>query len=611
MGFNHLLLLGGVVLVSAVPHLPHTHKTIYDALHTAARTRRPIPGHLRRPPPTGGGGVDGSPPCPPDIGLVVNQTGFVSVLPFRRNVTDDDAVRAAINATRACGGNVFFPPGRYRFASTVNVPSRVGLFGSGGGVAQFGTPPQAEIIAPPYAPAFQIGSHTSRVHIANLDIVADTTGMIIVNSALVRLTNVGITVTHNMDHVNTSYPACSEEHCNIVFGSNNTALVIENCYWIWVQDSTFDFLPVYGPDGLIPRHSQGQRPSVILRGNANTIPPPEIDSCYLLRFERLTIAGGTFQYQQLTNCEQWPGFFDFLQITQEASGTPILDVQSTPEAKEFMGLQQVTITDASGADQAGANYLQPYEEWLGPHPRCGGGECIPKIVPVVAVNCSHPHCRLDGFTLTSVSSGEGAGGVAPAIRVFSGGLSGITIFSGQLSGSVDVVDAHNLPAGPYVSRSAGGFAIVGTATNDSDTGHANLSAWRMGYSRALTVGQRGDSGASFVLESDGAMRYGDGDAAQPFHTSLKRQVSNTSAYDPPPLAPGAAATTTVALRGAAVGDLLLASHTGMGASTALEISARCVKAGEALVIMRHVAGGGSAVIDPEKGQLRVAALQYL
>ena len=75
--------------------------------------------------------------------------------------------------------------------------------------------------------------------------------------------------------------------------------------------------------------------------------------------------------------------------------------------------------------------------------------------------------------------------------------------------------------------------------------------------------------------------------------------------------PGAAATTTVALRGAAVGDLLLASHTGMGASTALEISARCVKAGEALVIMRHVAGGGSAVIDPEKGQLRVAALQYL
>ena len=51
-----------------------------------------------------------------------------------------------------------------------------------------------------------------------------------VPAGLIRLTNVAIHVSHNIDGVPMSYPACGEANCNIVFGSNNTAMVVENTY---------------------------------------------------------------------------------------------------------------------------------------------------------------------------------------------------------------------------------------------------------------------------------------------------------------------------------------------------------------------------------------------
>ena len=51
-----------------------------------------------------------------------------------------------------------------------------------------------------------------------------------VPTGLIRLTNVAIHVSHNIDGVPMSYPACGEANCNIVFGSNNTAMVVENTY---------------------------------------------------------------------------------------------------------------------------------------------------------------------------------------------------------------------------------------------------------------------------------------------------------------------------------------------------------------------------------------------
>ena len=47
---------------------------------------------------------------------------------------------------------------------------------------------------------------------------------------MIRLTNVAVHVSHNMDGVPMSYPACGVSNCNIVFGSNNTATVVENTY---------------------------------------------------------------------------------------------------------------------------------------------------------------------------------------------------------------------------------------------------------------------------------------------------------------------------------------------------------------------------------------------
>ncbi len=47
---------------------------------------------------------------------------------------------------------------------------------------------------------------------------------------MIRLTNVAVHVSHNIDGVPMSYPACGEANCNIVFGSNNTAMVVENTY---------------------------------------------------------------------------------------------------------------------------------------------------------------------------------------------------------------------------------------------------------------------------------------------------------------------------------------------------------------------------------------------
>ena len=49
-------------------------------------------------------------------------------------------------------------------------------------------------------------------------------------AGLIRLTNVAVHVSHNIDGVPMSYPACGEANCNIVFGSNNTAIVVENTY---------------------------------------------------------------------------------------------------------------------------------------------------------------------------------------------------------------------------------------------------------------------------------------------------------------------------------------------------------------------------------------------
>ena len=303
---------------------------------------------------------------------------------------------------------------------------------------------------------------------------------------------------------------------------------------------------------------------------------------------------------------------------------PMLDVQARSGVKAFNGLQQVTITDASAADMSCPNYLQKYEQWLGKRPpKHGGGECVPEVVPVVALNAT-PTAVLDGFTMTAVSSGEGyhwgdaSGAGSLAIRVFEGGVSGVTILTGQLSGAADVRDYKDRPVGGWVARSAGGWTLVGQVTNVTEMGGANLSAWgdrkQPSESKVLTIGQSHETGARLAVEADGTIRYGDGDGPAGFHTALRRQVSNTTAWDPPSVPAGGFATTNVTLAGAVPGDLCIASLSSAGGSLALEVSARVVADGEALVVLRHLGaadGGAGQPLDAAPGLLRVVALQYV
>ena len=88
-----------------------------------------------------------------------------------------------------------------------------------------------------------------------------------------RFSNVAITVSANIDKVNTSADGCNS--CNVVLGSDNAALVVEDTFWLWAEDSSFI---------VSPEISEGQRPSVILRGTDIDGHNKSVDTVYLVLF---------------------------------------------------------------------------------------------------------------------------------------------------------------------------------------------------------------------------------------------------------------------------------------------------------------------------------------
>lgn len=270
--------------------------------------------------------------CPTKLSAQVNATGLLPVDLFRTaadgsDVPCDVATRLAINMSKVCGGTIFFATA-CDFNSTVIVPGATSFQGGGdGGSGEFLFRPQSLISGPDHGPAFLV-QHTTNVEFTNLEIAGHNTGVIVTDSALVRFRNVGIRADYQGlgdDDVNLTRAGC--DGCNVVLGSNNTALVIENSFWVWAEDCSFFFYPLYRDAGASPdRHDGwGQRPSVIIRGN--TPGHFGINTVYLLHFGRITMSGGGFQYQQLVAGDQWPGFYDFNWITTEVSATPLLDVQ--------------------------------------------------------------------------------------------------------------------------------------------------------------------------------------------------------------------------------------------------------------------------------------------
>ena len=117
--------------------------------------------------------------------------------------------------------------------------------------------------------------------------------------------------------------------CNAVLDGphvNNTALLVINTYWIWVEDSSFFF------NIGEPSENFGQRPSVILRGigaltTASGAAPGSVNTVYLAFFTRVIFSGGAVQYQQLGPANQWPGFFEFHYCQTELSGEEVAQLQ--------------------------------------------------------------------------------------------------------------------------------------------------------------------------------------------------------------------------------------------------------------------------------------------
>eukprot|EP01052_Picozoa_sp_SAG31_P026776 SAG31_NODE_2453_length_5662_cov_161.116442_4_plen_478_part_00 len=275
------------------------------------------------------------PVCPVELGAQVNATGLLPVDLFRpaangseESVPCDVATRMAINMSLACGGSIYFATA-CSFESTVVVPGGTSLVGGGNASpSEFGGgAKQTEISGPRNGPAFLV-QHTTNVQFHNLLIAGHNTGVIVADSALIRFVNVAIRADYQglgADNVNLTSAGCAG--CNVVLGSNNTALVIENAFWVWAEDCSFYFYPMYRDDKIaVDRHDGwGQRPSVIIRGN--TPGHFGINTVYLLHFGRCVLSGGAFQYQQLVSGQQWPGFYDFNWITTEVTATPLLDVQ--------------------------------------------------------------------------------------------------------------------------------------------------------------------------------------------------------------------------------------------------------------------------------------------
>ena len=165
--------------------------------------------------------------CPEPLATSVNATGLLPVDWFRVtfNVSCDQAVRLAMNSSRySCGGVLFFATS-CGFKTTVIVPSGIGFQGGAGMSDEFSTPTQTEIFGPTIGPAFLLAS-VEEVHFNNLAIIAGTTGVYITDTALVRFTNVAIHAQWQdtgADNVNLTADGC--DGCNVVLGSNNTALV--------------------------------------------------------------------------------------------------------------------------------------------------------------------------------------------------------------------------------------------------------------------------------------------------------------------------------------------------------------------------------------------------
>jgi hypothetical protein len=516
---------------------------------------------------------------------------------------DAPAVAQAILMAHVCGGvEVWFPPGDYFFNSTLVARGGMSLVGSsGGGGSAIDGARTVNLYGPSDGPLLLINS-TGSVTLHNLVLNGQTLGVHIIDSAGIRFTNVGVYAHINSDGVDTSAEGCSG--CNVVLGSNNTAMVVENSFWLWFETTSFEFL--YYNSGCKRDNTAdeaacwGQRPVVVLRGS-NAPGHFGVKSVYLFVMKDTVISGGGIQYQQTANCGGCAaGFWDFFNVVLESSALPLLDIQSDPVGvTEFYGVEHISIIDYMDADPKPAHF--------------GGG--LQNVTSVVHMNCSQPMCALDGLVMVGASPlGGGWNGfhIGHAVRVFAGAVRSITVLNSQHTGGLAVVDAVGVPFGSYVSKSAGGYVFLGeqgaggtdAALLPSEVSpNGNMTNLR-GSSHALLFGVSGQTQGRLAIEADGSMRYGDGNGS--FDTTLHRPRSAAVKWDPPTVKPGTAASHVVVLVGAKSGDIASVSHTAVDATHLVLLSATAQADSVAVVLFN----AGAASVDLPPGELRVAIADF-
>jgi hypothetical protein len=89
---------------------------------------------------------------------------------------------------------------------------------------------------------------------------------------------------------------------------------------------------------------------------------------------------------------------------------------------------------------------------------------------------------------------------------------------------------------------------------------------------------------------------------------VRKHISNSSRWDPPPVEPGESQQTSLTLAGAEPGDIVTAAHAGLGAHFGLTVDARVTAPGAVVVIIRNT---GKAAVDVGEGLVRAAIVQYV
>lgn len=225
--------------------------------------------------------------------------------------------------------------------------------------------------------------------------------------------------------------------------------------------------------------------------------------------------------------------------------------------------------------------------------------------------------------MISASGYEGMGYQVPAVRVWDGTVDAVTVFDSQLTGAADVLDDTNTPVGSWVSRSGGGFTIVGTA-NDTELGNAQLTA-SGGHTHSngdpsdvnnfigkagstvghgILLGESGETHARLAIETSGSMRWGSGADAD-FHSTLRALRTNATEVQLPPIKAGGIATASVMVHGAKTTDVVTATLSSLG-DELVTVSARVAESGRVLVLF-HAVGGTDVAL--KQGTLRAVVTE--